>query len=907
MSTRIHTLRQGVGLTGLAQQRGLIDAAIAVNEAPTLDEAFQVLAEAGLALIGCDRLAVVAWNDSLSLGTVRADTGPSLGEPVPATAGSAEAILNETVYAGPPRVEGFSLQLAHSLRTMAFVVRVPLVTAHGIATFHALWEDVLSDEEAVAAAELLRTLTRLTSLAERSLREGERLRLDSVLDGVADGVVVCTATSATPNAAARTLLAIPPDVEFRTALFNPRDLEGKPFELTAIVGARTMETGLGGRFRIRVTALDSRELVLDGSISPAPGGAVIVFRDVTAEHEREVVNERYLYALFNAIPIPLTVADAASQALVSANQAFLDLIGYALEEIVGLGPPFPWWEPEEHELSASEPGTAVRRVYRRKDGRPLPVEVFPHIVRGDEGKPALLLGVITDLSEKRRLDQQLVQSGKLAAIGELAAGVAHEINNPLFAILGLTEFLLQEAEPESKAHQRLVLIQQTGLEIKEIVRALLDFARENAEERHLVVLDDVVRSTVDLIRRTNAHKAVELVDTYNDDAALVSASPNQLKQIFLNLIANARQAMPNGGNVSIQVHRDGEHVIAVVSDDGPGIEPSALERIFEPFFTTKRLAGGTGLGLSVSLGIAESHGGTLTAASDYGRGASFTLRLPIAAGGGGVSHILVIDDEEVIRSLIVEILETVGHNATGAESAERALTLLETTDFDLVVSDVVMPGLSGLELLEIVRDRRASLPVVLVTGAGTYDTLSQALTRGAAGLVTKPFAHAELQTAVADALERASRSRDEMRERLLTPTLASALANAIEARDSTAARALRAARHPRGADRGGAGAQARRGRGDPTRRDPPRRREDRDPRPRPAQARAARSRGAPDRRDTSRRSATSCSSRSTCSPRRVRSSVTTTSAGTVPGTRTAWPATRSRSAHGSSASPTRSR
>jgi putative two-component system response regulator len=148
-----------------------------------------------------------------------------------------------------------------------------------------------------------------------------------------------------------------------------------------------------------------------------------------------------------------------------------------------------------------------------------------------------------------------------------------------------------------------------------------------------------------------------------------------------------------------------------------------------------------------------------------------------------MSRILVIDDEDVIRLLVVEILESAGHDVTSAESAEVALTLLESAEFDLVVSDVVMPGLSGLELLEAVRARVASLPVVLVTGAGTYDTLSQALTRGAAGLVTKPFAHSELQLAVADALERATRSREELRERLLAPTLASALANAIEARD----------------------------------------------------------------------------------------------------------------------------
>src|SRR4051795_13479417 len=149
-----------------------------------------------------------------------------------------------------------------------------------------------------------------------------------------------------------------------------------------------------------------------------------------------------------------------------------------------------------------------------------------------------------------------------------------------------------------------------------------------------------------------------------------------------------------------------------------------------------------------------------------------------------MSRILVIDDELVIRELMMEILETDGHEVVGAETVDCALALLEHEEFSLVVSDVVMPGLSGIELLEAVRARRASLPVVLVTGAGTYETLSQALTRGAAGLVTKPFAHAELQAAVADALERATRSRDELRERLLAPTLASALANAIEARDS---------------------------------------------------------------------------------------------------------------------------
>jgi signal transduction histidine kinase len=231
--------------------------------------------------------------------------------------------------------------------------------------------------------------------------------------------------------------------------------------------------------------------------------------------------------------------------------------------------------------------------------------------------------------------ERLVQSGKLAAVGELAAGAAHEINNPLFAILGLTEFLLNEAEPGSKAHERLVLIQESGLEIKEIIRALLNFARESTDERHDVALDDVARSTVALVRLTNAHKGVELVESYEDAGALVRASPNQLKQIFLNLIANARQALPEGGTVTVDVRTEARFAVATVSDEGPGIDGDVLGRIFEPFFTTKRTTGGAGLGLFVSRGIAEGHGGALTVQSEAGKGATFTLRVPLCDGEAG--------------------------------------------------------------------------------------------------------------------------------------------------------------------------------------------------------------------------------------------------------------------------------
>jgi two-component system NtrC family sensor kinase len=328
----------------------------------------------------------------------------------------------------------------------------------------------------------------------------------------------------------------------------------------------------------------------------------------------------------------MTRVDPQTLRVMNVNRAFLDLVGLEREDVVGRVPPFPWWADQTTTFSPSSTGI-VERHLRRSDGVIVPVTIDRRIILGVDGEPIARLGLITDLSERRRLEQQLAQSGKLAAIGELAAGVAHEINNPLFAILGLTEFLLKEADPASKAHGRLVLIQETGQEIKEIVRALLDFARENADDRHVFPLEDVIRQTVELVERTNANKGVEVVvSCAAAGGALVSASPNQLKQILLNLVANARQAMPNGGKVTIDVRADGDHVIAAVGDTGSGIAPELQSRIFEPFFTTKRLTGGTGLGLSVSLGIAEAHGGSLTLDSPPHGGAVFSLRLPIVDG-----------------------------------------------------------------------------------------------------------------------------------------------------------------------------------------------------------------------------------------------------------------------------------
>ena len=226
-------------------------------------------------------------------------------------------------------------------------------------------------------------------------------------------------------------------------------------------------------------------------------------------------------------------------------------------------------------------------------------------------------------------EREVAQSGRLAAIGELAAGVAHEINNPLFAILALSEFLVNELEPGSKQHERAQLIHSTAGEIKEVVRALLDFAQTPSEEHALVSLADAVGETVNLLRRTNPNKGIEIVEEYPPAPLFVEASAGQLKHLVLSLLANARQALPDGGRIDVRVWRDGNEAILAVADDGPGVEPSLRERIFEPFFTTRGRSGGAGLGLSVALGIARAHGGSLIL-EPGDAGATFALRMPAA-------------------------------------------------------------------------------------------------------------------------------------------------------------------------------------------------------------------------------------------------------------------------------------
>jgi two-component system NtrC family sensor kinase len=223
--------------------------------------------------------------------------------------------------------------------------------------------------------------------------------------------------------------------------------------------------------------------------------------------------------------------------------------------------------------------------------------------------------------------EALLEAGRLASLGELVRGLAHEVNNPLFGLLGLVEILLADLEPGSPEHDRLLLVRQSGLEIKEITHALLRFARAEVDDVGTVSLHRISEEAVELVRCTSADRNFELREEYCREPLHIYGSSARLSQVFLSLLANAQQALPAGGTATVRLERDGAWAVASVTDTGTGIDPSVRKRLFEPFATTKA---GTGLGLATSLEIARAHGGDLGVVSTVGTGATFVLNLPLA-------------------------------------------------------------------------------------------------------------------------------------------------------------------------------------------------------------------------------------------------------------------------------------
>jgi two-component system cell cycle sensor histidine kinase/response regulator CckA len=347
-----------------------------------------------------------------------------------------------------------------------------------------------------------------------------------------------------------------------------------------------------------------------------------------------------------------------------------------------------------------------------------------------EDRPIYVTGICIDITERRAAEERLRETHRLQAAGQLAGGIAHEANNQMSVVLGAVHFLLRRKDLPAPAMADVDLIRRAAERTANITQQLLAFSRRQLLRLENVDLNELVRGAEPLLRRSLA-ETQELVIRTGELPGLVWADHNQLEQVLLNLILNARDAMPLGGRVTIETDGEGQSAVLTVRDTGQGMDQQTLRRAFEPFFTTKEVGQGTGLGLSVVHGIVAQIGGRIEAASEPGRGTVFTLRLPIAApppaGAAegearatphGGATVLVVEDDEAVRRMTVRALNESGYATLEAADGREALDIVaqRADPPDLVVTDLGMPRMDGYELARRLREDRPALPVLLISG-----------------------------------------------------------------------------------------------------------------------------------------------------------------------------------------------
>jgi PAS domain S-box-containing protein len=417
-------------------------------------------------------------------------------------------------------------------------------------------------------------------------------------------------------------------------------------------------------------------------------------------------------------------------------------------------------------------GLGERTLLMRPDGYVRAIAGCATPIRDAQGRVQGLVLVVRDITAPRGIEAQLRQSQKLAAIGTLAGGIAHEFNNVLASIIGFTELTIDDVPPDSRAWHNLQKVLQAGLRAKQVVQQLLAFSRQSPPVREPVQLDRIMREALTLLR-ASLPSTITLQYYGKPGGGPVLADPAQMHQVVMHLGANAADAMRHTGG-RLEVRLDTVHVLAEavdppylspgayirirVRDTGCGMSPEVQERIFEPFFTTKNVGEGTGLGLATVHGIVSSHGGTITVSSRCGRGTTFTVYLPqreraqAPAPPAPVPLLqeqgcaLMIDDEAMLVQLGCTQLQRLGYEAVGCTDSRVALSKFRAapTRFAFVITDSTMPGMTGLTLARELQRLRPNLPVILCSGSHESLDPKRAAAQGIAAVLPKPWTPQDL-------------------------------------------------------------------------------------------------------------------------------------------------------------------
>ncbi|HEU4932162.1 MAG TPA: PAS domain S-box protein [Pyrinomonadaceae bacterium] len=426
----------------------------------------------------------------------------------------------------------------------------------------------------------------------------------------------------------------------------------------------------------------------------------------------------------------------------------------------------------------------------RKDGSRVPIEVSSRLIY-ENGVPVAVQGSARDITERKRAEEalrtsqlQLQQSQKLEAIGQLAGGVAHDFNNMLTAIIGYTDLSLRRVGLENPIRRNLEETKKAAERAASLVRQLLAFSRKQILEPKVLDLNDVVKDMHKMLTRLIGEN-IKLATRLETDLGNVKADPCRVEQIIVNLVVNARDAMPRGGRVTIETAnvvldvqtaskhvsiKPGEYVMLTVSDTGIGMDQETQARIFEPFFTTKEVGKGTGLGLSTVYGIVKQSGGNIWVYSEQGLGTVFKVYLPRIDDATtrtiakqeetntprGTETILLVEDEDAVRGLARKILMQAGYNVLDAKSGDEAIRLSDAHagPIDLLLTDVVMPEISGKEVADRLLELRPSIRVLFMSGYTDEAIVQHGVLDANVKFIQKPFTWVGLTKKVGEVLNR---------------------------------------------------------------------------------------------------------------------------------------------------------
>jgi len=522
---------------------------------------------------------------------------------------------------------------------------------------------------------------------------------------------------------------------------------------------------------------------------------ILQIQDVTerkrAENDLRESEEHFRLLVEGAKDYALFMLDAEGR-VESWNAGAERLKGYATEEIIGQH--FSRFYPAEEVASdmpqmelniAASKGQYEEEGWRiRKNGSRFLANIVIAALR-DENKALYGFSVLTrDVTDSKQLEDQLRQSQKMEAIGQLAGGVAHDFNNLLTTILLNTQLGLARLKPEEPLHRRLKEIEKSSERAASLTRQLLAFSRRQTLERKSINLDVTIADIMKMVRRIIGEDIEVSVQT-STNLPTVFADPTQVEQVVMNLALNARDAMPDGGKLVISTQRTtlkeeylrthayarpGEYVLVTVTDTGTGIDAETSRRIFEPFFTTKEIGSGTGLGLAMVYGIVKQHNGLIEVKGEVGVGTTFEIFLPVedmpvapetevatSSIKGGTETILIVEDENELRELAGDVLENLGYKVLlaqdGVEGVERFASY--KGKIDLVILDVVMPRMGGREACERIRAISPAVSVMFMTGYSAEMAHTRFIEDTRSALLQKPYSVEALGTKVRDVLDEA--------------------------------------------------------------------------------------------------------------------------------------------------------